>query len=91
MNTRIRYKNTDGTLKSVKSFQHPTNGGRFSVTINSADNTFIIRDEMADRAVSNGSGTNLHRTKIAAKNALMDLGIEFGEETRSERETPTAV
>lgn len=83
MNTRIRYSVNGDLLKSVKDFQHPSNGARYSVTINKVENSFIVVDEMSNDVVKTGSGTNLHQTKIAAKIALARLGISFESEKRN--------
>lgn len=93
MNTRIRYvaDETGNVLRSVKDFQHPDNGARYSVTLNKTNNTFFIRDEMGDALVTGGSGANLHQTKIAAKKALEKLGISFATEKREPKQTILSV
>lgn len=91
MNTRIRYSKTDNTLRSVKDFQHPTNGGRFSISIDTTTLTFFVRDEMAEQTVKTGTGKSLSQVKIFAKRALQDLGIQFDSEVRRERTETTVV
>jgi hypothetical protein len=83
MSTRIRYSKGAGVLKSVKQFQHPTNGGRFSIEINPLDNGYTVKDEIAEIVVASGNAKTLSRAKIAAKEALANLGISFESETRT--------
>lgn len=86
MNTRIRYRKTSepNVVESVKKFSHPTNGARYKVRINQANLEYSIIEDTADVLVQNGRAVNLHQVKIKAKNALVNLGIEFSErETRA--------
>lgn len=85
MNTRIRYSTNEGILKSVKTFVHPTNGGRFRVEINPVSLQFLITDTTADMEVVSGKASNLHSVKIAAKNALVELGVVFQAEARKDK------
>ncbi len=87
MSTRIRYTKNLGVLKSVKEFQHPTNGGRFSVEINPLDNSYTIKDEMAEMVMTTGRGKTLNKAKMAAKEELAKLGISFESETRAKTQT----
>lgn len=81
--TRIRYNKTGDTLTSKQQFQHPTNGARYQVVINESQKTYSVVDTMAEMLVVQGEATNLHLVKIAAKKALMELGISFEAEGRA--------
>lgn len=87
MSNRVRYVSQgDGSLRSFQTFIHPTNGGRFVVTINPSSLSFTIRDVVAEMDVITGNverdTTNSSNLKREAKNALMSLGIEFSSESR---------
>lgn len=85
MSTRIRYSKNGNQLISVKAFQHPTNGGRFSVIIDSTTFNWTVRDNMAEMTAMSGTAGSLNRAKIFAKQALQELGINFETEERPSR------
>lgn len=80
---RISYKNThnEHELKSTSSFSHPTNGGRFHIILDTKEMGFKIIDEMANGMVAKEGWVRptksaLHKLKIKAKNALLEMGID---------------
>jgi len=77
MSNRIRYAKTDQPyiLRSVKDYQHPTNGGRFYILLNEEKLAFKIYDDVAEMVAVQGTAVSLHKLKIAAKDALVKLGI----------------
>lgn len=81
MSTRIRYfeTSTPGTIQSVKTFQHPTNGARYKVLISESEREFQVIEDMSNTVAATGRATNLHQVKIKAKAKLQELGIEFDE------------
>lgn len=81
---RIRYRqqSNDQKLRSVQKYAHPSNGGLFYVVLDPEENTFSIIDDRADVVVVEGSATSPHKVKIAAKKALLKLGITFEPELR---------
>jgi hypothetical protein len=85
---RIRYAKTseEHRQKSVKSYQHPTNGGRFTVRLHLDESKFVVWDEVANMEASSGVVDNdtedFHYLKKEAKNALVKLGIPFQDEGR---------
>lgn len=87
MSQRIRYVKTgvEGVQRSVKTFSHTTNGGRFYVLLNLNDNSFTVMDETADAEAKVGAAKSPHKLKIAAKEALSSLGIDFEKEDRRDK------
>lgn len=83
--TRIRYKKTsdDNVVQSVKTFQHPSNGARYKVRINTQELEYFVIEDTADVLVSQGRAVNLHQVKMKSKKALEELGIPFTEEDRT--------
>lgn len=83
MAKRIFYRPVSGIEymhRSIETYNHNTNGGRFTVFLNTADLTFRIYDETAGLDAATGSvpkdTTTFHKLKIAAKKALIELGVE---------------
>lgn len=83
-NVRVRYSKTNqnGLLQSVQKFQHPTNGQRFKVLLNTTDNQWTVIDDVTDIPVVSGHQKDLHRMKAEVKKALATLGIAFEAESR---------
>lgn len=83
---RIKYTKTDKfecDLKSVNTFQHPTNGAKFRVYINSQNNSYKIVDELVDFVVQSGISISKHKVLINAKAALESCGIKLDKDVRS--------
>lgn len=91
MSLRVRYTTLaeEGKFQSVKMFQHPTNGARYKVFLNTVDNEWMVVDDISDITAVSGRDVNLSRMKKAAKQALVELGVEFETEVgqRSEYRT----
>ncbi len=83
--TRIRYQKTSepGILVSTKQFQHPTNGARYQVSLDEANQKFTISEVMSNTVVAEGRAVNNHQVRINGKKKLEELGISFGEEQRT--------
>lgn len=81
--SRIRYSKIDDTkMKSVKTFNHETNGGRFDVILNLSESQWLVLDAGSGLVAASGHQTSLHKMKIEAKKALTELGIAFDKEQR---------
>ena len=53
--------------------------------IDTAKNTWLIRDERTSDKAMEGSGTSQHKMKIKLKNHLAKLGVKFSDEKRQPR------
>lgn len=84
MSQRIRYANTptEGLVQSKQTFIHPENGSRYVVQINEPGLTFLVKEDLTGKTVTEGRKVNLHQVKQAAKEALTKLGITFEDEKR---------
>jgi hypothetical protein len=84
MSQRIRYVQSypEYLFKSVRNFVG-VNGHTYTVTINTRTNKFEIYDNEGSCNAIEGEGTNLNNIKLKAKKALLSLGVEFEEETRT--------
>lgn len=93
MNTRIRYQKTsqEGVLRSVKKFQHTTNGARYVVFIRPESLEYLVVNDVTDIIEVSGRAVNLHQVKIKAKDALKGLGISFEGESRVTEDVSTTV
>ena len=87
-NQRIRYKNLGSTLESVRLFRTETDKTA-KVVLNPDTNTFTIVDavEGSTLAESAKPSSSLHKVKIAAKEALLSLGVTFSDEKRIRSES----
>lgn len=74
---RIRYgkANVKGLNRSVKTYNHPTNGARYYVLLNAANNTWSIVDESNHIKVVEGSASTHYKMKIEARDGLEKLGV----------------
>lgn len=83
MNQRIRYAKTQtGTLISRRNFTTGA-GNVVMVELDLTAKKYTIRDAVTNGVLSTGGNTrNVSVLKIQAKKGLMDLGVEFAEETR---------
>lgn len=84
---RVRFVKTDveGMLRSTRTFNHPTNGGRYFVKLNTLDNSFEIVDDAAQKVVSSGVGGTPHGVKIMIRKELALLGLDNGEKEKRMR------
>lgn len=83
MNKRIRYVTLpDGRLESMQIIK-ATDGREYKAQVNG--NMFQIIDIVSGVHETRGNATSLHKAKIAAKQALIMLGCEFGVEKRKAR------
>ena len=87
MSQRIRYgKVVDGITRSVKTFNHPTNGEKYIITLDETNKKFVITEAQTNLELASGAACNLHQVKIKAKKALENLlGFVFEVEDRSSR------
>lgn len=86
--SRIRYsKLDDNKMKSVKTFNHTTNGARYDVILNVTDSQWLVLDAQSGLVAASGHQTSLHKMKIEAKKSLAALGIEFSKEQRDTSES----
>lgn len=86
--TRIRYKKTSepNVVESVKKFLNETNGAKLKVRLNLQTKEYFVLDDNVDTIEASGIAKDLHALKIAAKDALTQLGIVFADkETRGKR------
>lgn len=78
---RIRYKTSnEGTLESVRIFMVGIK--HLTVRLELGTLTYTVSDAITKDAISTGSAKSLHSLKIAAKEALKDLGVSFTLENR---------
>ncbi len=84
MNQRIRYQKTrSGILTSRRNFTTSA-GQTVSVELNLNDKKYRIVDATTGAEVATGGNTrNVSVLKIQAKKGLVNLGVEFAEETRN--------
>lgn len=89
-NTRIRYhKIVDGKTTSRRTFQ-TASGKEVVAELDLNAKKFRVLDAVSGQEVVSGGNTiNLAVLKIQTKRALMELGVEFSDETRTERTTRT--
>lgn len=83
MNARIRYVKLGehGGFQTTRMYNHPTNGARYKVWLNTMENEWQVIDDVSELVSVSGRDVNLGRMKKAAKEALIVLGIEFETET----------
>ena len=91
--TRIRYTKTnqDGLLQSAQKFQHPTNGERYKILLNTNEHQWSVIEDNTDIIAASGHQKDLHRMKIEVKKALNQLGVNFSNETRQGKNTNSSV
>ena len=90
-------KEGEPILFSREAYQHPTNGGRFRVYLDTEKYTYRIYDEVGKMDVRSGSippeltgATRYNRLLFLAKEDLMLLGIEgLSKESRASRTKKT--
>jgi hypothetical protein len=82
-NTRIRYnKARNGVLQSRRMFM-TRDGQEVKVELDLTAKRYRIVDSVTGMEVASGGNTkNQSVLKIQAKKGLMNLGVEFAEETR---------
>jgi hypothetical protein len=87
MSIRIRYSKSQDkrVLNSKNVYHHPSNGARYRVQIDLNSLTWTILDDASNIRVTAGAGKHPHKLKIAAKEALMDLGIPLTPESRDRK------
>lgn len=83
MSTRIRYINGPniGELTSLRIFSNDK-GREFKARIFHGGKSGAVLDAVDDSIVDTVTGTSSHQTKIALKEALSRLGVNFGAESR---------
>lgn len=88
MSLRIRYFDLAeaGKFQSVKMFQHPTNGARYKIFLNTVENEWVVVDDVSDIVAASGRNVNLSKMKQAAKEALVQLGCQFESEAGRRKE-----
>lgn len=83
--SRIRYSKMDDTkMKSVKTFNHVSNGARYDVILDTKESQWLVLDAGSGIVAASGHQTSMHKAKIEAKKALVELGIIFDKEVRGE-------
>lgn len=84
MATRIRYVKSEKSdvLVSKQVFFHPTDASQFQVQLNEADKTFKVINLLTGTVLEEGKAVNNHQARVKAKNALVNLGIQFEGEKR---------
>lgn len=85
---RIRYEKAGepGIERSVRVFQHPTNGGQFRVYLNVNENKAVIFDEVAGLNAVELEAKSYQMMLKQVKKQLEALGIEIG--VREHRNKP---
>jgi len=91
MAERVRYKKmSDSLLESVRVFSHPTNGAQYKVLINKAEDQWLVVDAETEIVAASGRNTNVNKLQLAAREALVNLGVTLHTEKRRERTKKTA-
>lgn len=88
MSERIRYEATNiekTQWKSVKAYQHPTNGARFRILVDKIESKWTILDEVGERVASTGHKTHEVKLLKDAREGLEQLGVTLHTEKRSPR------
>lgn len=90
MSVRIRYSSdNEGNFISVKKFFHPTNGARYVVKLVPSENQWMVLDDASGLVAASGRNTDLRTAKVEAKNALVELGIQFTSEKGTKKPRTT--
>lgn len=86
---RIRYRKTrtEGTLESVRRYQHPTNGARYKILIVLPEHKWMIVDDNSELIAASGLRVHRHKLKIDVREALEKLGVVLETDSRSKRTT----
>lgn len=82
---RIRYLKTQSpnVLKSTQIYRHPTNGGQYRVVLDLNSKSWSVVDATTNAVAETGTGPSVALVKIAARNALANLGIVLEIESRN--------
>ena len=74
---RIRYRKTgEHTLESMQVLGHATNGARYRVRLNLAnENQWLVVDAETDLVAASGFAKNRAAAQKSARKALSELGI----------------
>lgn len=90
MSTRIRYERTEKpeVLVSVRIFRVANLSYR--VKLDTATLSYSVEDIANCTVVGQGSASSLNQLKIKAKNELLKLGVQFGEESRNRNSNAAA-
>jgi len=85
MQERVRYKRLDnGTLESIRIYYHGNNGAQYIVLIDSAANVWSVVDAETRTVALTGRGSTLSSAQLAARSALLELGVSITTEKRKE-------
>lgn len=84
MSTRIRYdENEDGTVLTSRRHFALESGVEVKVELDTVNKKYRVLDAVTQQELATGGDTvNLSVLKIQAKQALTDLGVNFGKEER---------
>lgn len=90
MSTRIRYERTEipEVLASVRIFRVANLSYRVKLNTNAL--SYSVEDIANCITVAQGSASTLNQLKIKAKNELLKLGVQFGEESRNRNSNAAA-
>lgn len=80
--TRIRYVKEDNNVL-VSKYPFVAGTTVLSVRISTTLGQYVIVDLNANKVVQSGDARTLNKLKIAAKKALIDLGVQFYDEKRN--------
>ena len=82
MSTRIRYVKASDGVVSMQVLKSHTTGTEYKTSISTDGKTGKVTRMSDGEVVKKVSGTSAHKTKIALKKALKELGVVFLNEKR---------
>ena len=90
MSVRIRYERTEipEVVVSVRIFR--VNNLSYRVKLNTSKLEYSVEDIANCSTIAQGAASSLNQLKIKAKNELLKLGVQFGEESRNRNSNAAA-
>ena len=91
MSERIRYRKISETaLESMKIFGHPHNGARYKIKLVLTENQWIVLDPDTELVAASGHSKTRGAAQLAARNALVELGVVIQTGRRERNKTLAA-